>query len=475
MKPWIGYRNEQILPIAQTHVFKRHTILWEARHLVKVLWLCNVMPNQIKKNENMPEGHFGGWISGLLSLMVSSNDVELTVCAPVVRSASFKQRIYDILFGVEPAKYAEALGFSYYLFTVKDYHVLKCVLCPKMIETFKSIIMETKPDVVHIFGTEYPHSLAMVEACREMSIGCRVMVHIQGLVSVYASHFTEGLSDYLCKWPAIIEKIKRDSMLKEQKELRFRGRRFELKVLEMVNHVIGRTEWDYVCTKQVNPNAQYHKCNEALREGFYNHAKWNIRNCIPYSIFISQGDYPVKGLHYAIEALSLLIKEFPGVHLYIAGPKLLGESKSRLSSYAKYFKRFVTRNRLDTHITFLGLLSESQMCERFVSSHIFVLPSTIENSPNSLGEAGILGVPRVAAYVGGVPDMVRHGIDGFLYQHSAPYMLAGFIKRLFENDKLAVSFSKEAVMAASRIHDRSKIIETILGTYKAIVDNEGSQ
>ena len=68
--------------------------------------------------------------------------------------------------------------------------------------------------------------------------------------------------------------------------------------------------------------------------------------------------------------------------------------------------------------------------------------STIENSPNSVGEAMLLGCPVVSSCVGGVPDMLEHGREGFLYQASVPYMLAWYVKRVFGDDELAMGFPR---------------------------------
>lgn len=46
----------------------------------------------------------------------------------------------------------------------------------------------------------------------------------------------------------------------------------------------------------------YYPMNETLRSNFYT-AQWNREQCIPHSIFLSQGDYPIKGLHYMLLAM----------------------------------------------------------------------------------------------------------------------------------------------------------------------------
>ena len=51
------------------------------------------------------------------------------------------------------------------------------------------------------------------------------------------------------------------------------------------------------------------------------------------------------------------------------------------------------------------------MCDRYLKSNLFVCCSAIENSPNSLGEAQLLGMPYVASFVGGVPEIAGMNAD----------------------------------------------------------------
>ena len=64
----------------------------------------------------------------------------------------------------------------------------------EQVECFKTILKAEQPDVIHIWGTEYPHSFAMVEAAEQVGQLERIVISIQGLVSVYAQHF---FSDFL--------------------------------------------------------------------------------------------------------------------------------------------------------------------------------------------------------------------------------------------------------------------------------------
>jgi glycosyltransferase involved in cell wall biosynthesis len=109
------------------------------------------------------------------------------------------------------------------------------------------------------------------------------------------------------------------------------------------------------------------------------------------------------------------------------------------------------------------------MCKRFLKTHVFVSPSTIENESNSLSEAKILGTPCVASYVGGVTDRLEHGIDGFFYPANEPYMLAYYICQIFKDDDLALILSQNAREHAIKTHDKIINSERLIQIYKEIL------
>ena len=112
------------------------------------------------------------------------------------------------------------------------------------------------------------------------------------------------------------------------------------------------------------------------------------------------------------------------------------------------------------------------MHNQYLKSHIFVCPSSIENSPNSLGEAQILGVPCIASYVGGTPDMVTHKETGFLYRFEEFEMLAQYMKFIFQNNKVIDDLSINEIKKASLRHDRDTNCDNLIKIYSDILKNK---
>ncbi|KUP04313.1 glycosyl transferase family 1 [Bacillus coahuilensis p1.1.43] len=318
---------------------------------------------------------------------------------------------------------------------------------------FKKILNEVAPDLVHIYGTELAHTLSMVNVCEKEEV--KTVISIQGLVSIIEKHMHANLP---CRvvYGTTLRNLVRNDNVSGLKKLFYRRGKNEVQAIKKINHIIGRTTWDKACISQINPDAKYHFCNETLREEFYKH-EWNIEKCDKHSIFLSQGQYPIKGLHYVMEAMPLILKKFPDAKVYIGGKDITKSQtiidRLLITYYGKYIKKLIKIYRLEGNVVFTGPLNEEKMCERYLKSNVFICPSTIENSPNSLGEAMILGVPCIASDVGGVSDMLKHKEEGFVYQADAPYMLAHYVCEIFKDDELALKFSNNARAHARKTHE----------------------
>ncbi|MGE7947226.1 glycosyltransferase family 4 protein [Lysinibacillus sp. NPDC093688] len=418
---------------------------------MKILWLTNIAMPEASKLMDQPPIPFGGWLINMSKVLTEQENIELSIAFPKLNSKKIEQLNGKVI------KY-----FAFPIVQKKN----KALNYENIY--LKSILKEVQPDLVHIFGTEFAHSLAMVNACNDL--GIRNVINIQGLTSVIAKHYTANLPLNIQKKFTFRDFIKQKNIIQQKKEFEKRGL-IEIEAIQNTNHIIGRTTWDYACTMQINPNVNYHFCNEILREEFYKN-KWTFNNCERHTIFMSQAAYPIKGLHYMLEALPLIIMKYPETKLYIAGPDITASNsiKERLkkTSYSKYITMLLKKYQLTNYVFFTGLLDEKKMCERFLKTNVFVSPSSIENESNSLSEAKILGVPCVTSFVGGVIDRIDNKNDGFFYPADAPYMLAYYVCEIFGSEDLANKFSANARKHALQMHDKEKNLNTLLKIYNEI-------
>jgi glycosyltransferase involved in cell wall biosynthesis len=410
---------------------------------MKILWLTNVIIPQVEKLCNVSSSNFGGWLVSLCDSLVKSDDIELIICSPYSTNVLISGKKGNL---------------SYYLFSNND---------KKQQNHFREIILNERPEIIHIFGTEYKHTLNMVFVCEEFNLLDLIVIQIQGLISKYAKHYYAFLPNNVIKAYSLRDLLRLDNIRQAANKMILNGT-YEIQALNKVKNVIGRTDWDYACTKQINSNLNYFFCNESLRSQFYNE-KWNFSEIEKYSIFLSQSSYPIKGFHLMLEAMPIILKEFPNAKIYTTGKnvlKLSGIEKLKLTYYQLYLRELILKFGISNKVEFLGILNEPQMVDRYRKSHVFVSASSIENSPNSVGEAMILGVPTISSDVGGVKNLLTHDIDGFIYQPDAPYMLAHYVCKIFRNNELANKFSINAREHALNTHNRDAVVSQLLKIYK---------
>lgn len=421
---------------------------------MKLLWLCNMAPSAVKENITGKAGGSGLWVDHVLKDLRTQKDLHIRILCPNPQPFSGE---------LDPqcsyATYTEGLPYVY---------------LPQLETQFLRELEEYRPDVIHIWGSEYGHTLAMVNAACQAGMQDKAVISIQGLCSVYAGHYAEGVPHRIQAGFTFRDLVRRDNILQQQKKFALRGD-LEEQALNKVRHVIGRTPWDKACARRVNPDAQYHFCNETLRPDFYS-GSWNYADCQKHRIFASSCAYPVKGFHYLLQALAEVIKVYPDAVLAVPGKNILEDSgikaKLRRDSYQKYLLALIAQYQLREHLQFLGSLSAAQMKEQYLKANVFALPSTIENSPNSLGEAMLLGVPCVASDVGGVADLLVHGEEGFVYQSTAPYMLAHYIMQVFALEDQAKTMAQAGAQHAAKTHDPAENLKTLLDCYRSIAGKE---
>ena len=416
--------------------------------VMKVLWITNIL---FPEAEHLLTGSgelksSGGWMLGAANALLNNKEVRLCV-------ASVSSKVNSLT-------KLEGQHITYYIlpFGKGNLHI-NLDYCPY----WQQINDEIKPDIVHIHGTEFSHGHAYMKACG----GNHVVISIQGMTSAYY-YYCYGLTKSDIYRNLTVRDIIKGTVIHGQKQF-CRRAQYEIEMINMAKHVIGRTSWDRSHVWAINPEAEYHFCNETLRPEFYVGDKWCYNKCQKHTIFLSQAYYPIKGFHQVLKAMPLILRHFPDAKIRVAGSDITKSStflqKLRLSGYGKYIKTLIKNNCLAEFISFTGNLNAEQMKQEYLNCNIFVCPSSIENSPNSLGEAQILGTPCIASYVGGIPDMMRGNEDN-LYRFEEVEMLAEKVCRVFSDGENQTDLS---AIAAQR-HDPLNNNQQLLSIYKRIIE-----
>jgi glycosyltransferase involved in cell wall biosynthesis len=324
------------------------------------------------------------------------------------------------------------------------------------INKFLKVINDFNPDIIHIHGTENPFGYIIDK------VNIPVVLSIQGNISVISEKFFTGISKKEIRNNTrlfdFIFKLDDITMYRRFLKLKIR----EQKILLNTKYIIGRTDWDRRITKILAPKSAYYYCGEIMRDSFYNQ-KWKPTKEKDTLILISVlGPYVYKGLETVLHTASFLIKIGLSFSWKIAGVN----KKDRL---ARIVEGKVGIGLIDNNVKLLGSLNEENLVKELIGSDIFVATSHIENSPNNVCEAMLLGMPIIASYAGGTGSILQDKKEGILIQDGDPWSLAGAILELYNNFRQAIEYGENARNIALERHNPENVAQQVITTYKDIL------
>lgn len=419
---------------------------------MRVLWTVNVVPISVARKLAIPQTVLGGWVEAMLAQLYKHDELQITVICKTDAKETFDLTLDNVRY--------VSLNYS----ARDSLHELekKC----------KSILESVKPDLVQIEGTEFLHAFAMLNTAKSLSIP--TIVSMQGILNGQYDYQCGllPLDDMLCFssltdfFAAVILHLRKTRWYKPRMKP-------ERDIISQAEYVLGRTTWDRAHVYAINPKAKYFACNRVLREPFYK-TKWQLPQIERHSLYVGNGYFALKGLHFVIQALPELIREYSDVKLYVAGYEPYKDDDKRpffKRGYGAYLKKLIHDLGVEKHIVFTGALSAEQVAEKLAHVNAYILSSTVENSPNTLGEAMLVGTPCVASYCGGVPDMAVDGEEALFYRCNDSALLAWAVKRIFDDDTLSTRLSQNAQKHARITHDPARNAEALLNAYRAVLLN----
>lgn len=412
---------------------------------MKVLWFVqeNFDPSKEKGGYNG-----AGWISSLRNELVKKEGIEMALA---FFSKECKQGVangvtyYSMLAPTLPS--LKKIAFRFKRNFIKEEEAL----WPDCRAEMLKVLCDFKPDVIQIFGSENKYGL--VASVTDIPI----VLHIQGIVNPYLNAylppFVSKLDYYLKDGFNPLKLIKNIFQLYNWKMLAH----CEREILKNIQFYFGRTTWDYRIVKLFNSNATCFHCDEILRSSFYDE---NMKRRIPSKLKIVStiSIPPYKGFDIILKTAKLLCSmnvDFEWNVFGNVGPNLI-EKNARI-------------RHEDVHVNLMGVATETQIKETILSSTVYVHPSYIDNSPNSVCEAQICGVPVIATNVGGVSSLIENGKTGFLVPANDPYQMAYLVNELGCNLDLNVKIGEGAKAMAFERHNRNHICENLYNNYCKII------
>lgn len=392
---------------------------------MKIVWLApysmNLLIPELKTSKNV-SGHAASWVVNLSNELASQKNIELHIITHI-NGIPYSQVIEKNNITFHVIRYCFPFtnkGFPPYLpLNALTWH-------KSFVSEALKILERIEPDIVHAHGTENAFALT---ACKS---GLPSLTSIQGII-VECNKISPSLS-YRLQIPV------ESYTIKENKNFGC------------------RTEWDKSFVLRINPNANVFYVPEAIGNMFFKH-KWAQTN--PSSVLFVGYLSKRKGIEVLLRSISVAKRKSPQILLKVVG--------SGPEKYLRYLMGLTRQLDIEKNVVWLGSRDAEEIVGYLCGSTMFVLPTFIDNSPNSLAEAMAVGTPSIASRVGGVPSMIEDGVDGLLVESNNAEELAAKIIALLGNEKMQIELSKNARSTALKRNLPQQVAETVIDVYDAII------
>lgn len=421
---------------------------------MKIIWIVNT-PIDILGEKLYGNRENGVWMDALLSDYRKNGGFELVVAtaAKIKKTLCFENesvRFFAIPDNV-PILYNENKHSN--------------------VAAWDDLIKNEKPDLVQVWGTEFSHGLCALKACKKHNIPS--VIYMQGYLGSIARHYLAQIDQKDIKRNVTLRDIlKHDNLITQQKRY-FTATNRECEEFLLSGRIICENGWCEQSIKAVCPDIKVYRCPLSINEAF-SKAQWNVESCEKHSLICNASGYPLKGLHMMLHTLALLKRKYPDVKLYVPGTKMICDNsliaRIRKNGYTKYIEKLIIKLDLEGNIVWLGQLTHDELAKQYLKTHVFVLCSAIENHSSSLKEAMITGLPCVASAVGGVPEYLRHGENGFLYRFEEYDIAAAYIEKIFEDDDLAIRLSAAGQADMKKLHSNNNVFARMFEIYHDITE-----
>jgi len=162
-----------------------------------------------------------------------------------------------------------------------------------------------------------------------------------------------------------------------------------------------------------------------------------------------------------LKAVSLLVRNNENLKFFIIGEGVLHNGLVKLSKELG----------ISEDVIFTGFRND--VANFYSLFGIFVSSSAWEGLGTSILDAMLSGVPVVATAVGGIPEIIEDGVDGFLVPHLNPLKMSEKIDALIKNAALREKFSQNGIRKAMKF-SVEKMVSGSLEVYKKLINEKNS-
>jgi len=409
---------------------------------VKILWFTN---NTVNLDKGLTRG---GWMQRLEQQLGLDESIQLTIVSryngDTIRTVAAEHSTYYLV-PDRRSRWRKRLD-----------NLLNREPLAEWQQQYATVIAAVQPDIIQVFGTEMDYGL--VAGLTDIP----VVIHIQGILQPIQYHlnripipwrtalFAQRPLDYV-----------KGATLGNSKKVWQRRVATEQCIYKMARYFMGRTEWDRSLTRLLAPQAQYFHCDEMLRQEFLE-SEWLNQNNDRLHL-VSTLSNPIYKGHDTLIATCRVLKKYSSTEFiwHVIGLDKTGQS------YRVFYKPYM--DYLGEVIRFHGELGPAALIEVLQQADIYIHPSHIENSCNSLCEAMALGMPVIALHTGGNSSVINQGVDGLLVADNDPYVLAEAILNMAADSHQARIMAANARRKAIERHNPVTLADQLKAIYRAII------
>lgn len=412
---------------------------------MRILWFEITTP---KRYAGDSSGVLAGWQDSLEDVVKLVSDVELVI-AFESSNKNDKEKTID---GI---KYVP-MHYSYSLWDKIKSKVTWNAIAREAVDKSLSVIRSEKPDIIHVFGCEWPFGL--VAEHTEVP----VVIHIQGAIVPYANALYPPKYNIWNYIKALKFNFPRIISAKLVEINNINRAQMERKIWNSVSNYMGRTCWDKALSSVMHPQRSYYHVDETLRPLFFESSnKWKGKKDGKCILFTTGCTTFWKGPDMMMKTARILKDLGFDFEWLVAG------------HFPKTLKKVVEHSEKDeflkNNIKFVGPLQPTDLVKALSESTMYVHTAYVENSPNSICEAQCLGVPVVSTNVGGIATLLDNGESGGLVPANDPWQLAHAIITLASDEQKMMEYSQNGMSLAHERHNIQNIKNQLMSCYEDII------
>lgn len=417
---------------------------------MRVLWFSNRIPSGAKGSKNNVGG---SWIEALEHELNTYPMIELGI-------------VYNEL-AKEPQKIKSETFLTWYFMVPRDPYgkfdrwVGRFMGRPpsrKPLKDYLRVVNDFRPDVVLFFGTESDFPLIIPQ------LTVPSIIWFQGNLTVYERMYENGISVNKALYHNSLKEIGMgDSILHESMGFKNLVQR-EKQIFSFAKNFIGRTAWDRRLVDIMAPQANYFHCDEPMRQPFIKNKWTQIKSRDRFVIVTTIQENLYKGLETVFETSYLLADRLDKPLEW----RVIGIPEG--TAYAKAARKIANFPPSNSTVKLLGRKDCSELVEELLDADLYVHPSHIENSPNAVQEAMLLGMPVIATNVGGTPSLLIDGKEGILVQSKDPFAMAGAILELYKSPDKAKKMGENARKLGLIRNDSKEICSELLNIFDQVAN-----